>query len=243
MREGHGRVRGDVEAAARRKQQVGSGGCADAFVADDVGVDVRLDQGREPGELEHRQRAGAGRHHRSLEPGVAGGLQVATYAGKGCHATLLQPAHHCIALAVRQAPGASCLWRVVGFPLGETDPPAIEEGVDPFDPRVPLDVSAVVRATVEGREMQAGVLGHLQQKRVEDLAPGPGMQQSAVAEDAVQVEQTGVDCFGKTQHPRAHPHRRQPRQGMKPPDLRQTGEQLRGLLSLPPELESSLPQI
>ncbi len=87
--------------------------------------------------------------------------------------------------------------RVVDPSFRQTNSTAAEEGVDPFEPRAPVDVVAVVGAAVERNEVPAGLLGQTQQELVEDLTPSPGVQDAAVREDSLEVEQTGAEVAGR----------------------------------------------
>ena len=48
--------------------------------------------------------------------------------------------------------------------------------MDSFEPRAAVEECAVVRGSIEGDEVPAGLRAQLQQKVVEDLTPSPGVQ-------------------------------------------------------------------
>ena len=70
------------------------------------------------------------------------------------------------------------------------------------------------------------------EKIVEDLGPGPGVQDAAVGEHAVEVEQAGGDAVGQSEHLRRHRHGGEPRQRIDAGQPSELGQQLRRLESL-----------
>ena len=126
---------------------------------------------------------------------MTGGLEVAARAVEGGHAALLQAACQRLALSPCQAARGVGSSRVVGSSLGQADPAAAEKGVDAFEPRPSVEVRAVVGVAVEGDELPAGLVAQTQQELVEDLTPGPGVEQGAVGEDPLQVEETCADVL------------------------------------------------
>ena len=98
---------------------------------------------------------------------MTGRLEVATRAVERRHAALVQTAGERLALSPRE---------VIGLFVRQPDPAAVEKHVDAFEPRTPVDECPVVGTAVEGNEMHPRLLGEAQQELVEDLGPGPGVQ-------------------------------------------------------------------
>ena len=121
---------GEVTASSgrtpRRRQadrsKSGAGGDRRLLCPDHVGVDPHLDKAREPSPLEHRRRARAGRDHRALEPGMTGGLEIATRSCNCGHAPLAQPSIERLALPPGQTVGRIGAGGSLGSPSGRRIP-------------------------------------------------------------------------------------------------------------------------
>ena len=153
---------------------------------------------------------------------------------------LAKAARQCFALSSGQVAGGVGLIRIVGPSLGQTDPSAVEKGVNALQPRPPVQVGAVVGVPVEGNELPAGLVAQPQQELVEDLAPCPGMEHGAVGEHPFEVEETCPDRVGQAEHLRVQGHRREPRHRLDSAQPRQADEHLRGLAALMHEVVSPL---
>ena len=141
---------------------------------------------------------------------MTGGLEVATRAVEGGYAALTQAGARALRPSAwpdrtpcRPRPGRRAA-------LGQTDPAALEKGVDAFEPGPPVEVGAVVGVAVEGDELPARLVAQPQQKLVEDLAPRLGVKEGAVREDAFEVEEAGLGGRGQAEHRCAQRHRREP---------------------------------
>ena len=120
----------------------------------------------------------------------------------------------------------------------QLDAAAGEERVHALEPRPPVDVAPVVGAAVEPDEMPTRRLAQAQQKIVEDLGPGPGVQHAAVGEHAVEVVEAGGGAVGQAEHLRRHGHGGEPRQRLHAGQPAEAGEDLRRLEPLLHELVS-----
>ena len=106
----------------------------------------------------------------------------------------MQSAGHRVALAPREAARRVGVGRIAVASLGQLDAAAREERVHSFEPSAAVDVVPVVGAAVERDEVPARRLAQAQQEIVEDLGPGPGMEDAAVGQDPVEVVQAGGDA-------------------------------------------------
>ena len=119
-----------------------------------------------------------------------------------------------LALPAGDAVGGVGCGRIVRPALGEVDAAAREKRVDSFDPRPAVDVRAVVAGAIDGNNAPTPPLGEAKQQLVERVCPRLGVQDAAVREDAVQVEQARVDVSRKTEHLPADGKGREPRRRM-----------------------------
>ena len=83
--------------------------------------------------------------------------------------------------------------------------------MDSLEPLSPFDIRPVVRDTVEWNEMPTGLFAQAKEELIEDLTPGRGVDEAAVSEDPVEIEESGADAGGQPERTRCHRHLRQPR--------------------------------
>ena len=164
------RLRGlNAQVAAGGEQYIRGGARTQPLGANGFGIDSLLDQRREPGELQHGQRAGAGRDDCALHSGTSGGLQVAERPRESRHTALIQRSRHRRGFPPCQAAGGIGVGRAVGSSLGKPDATAVEERMDPFEPRTTVEVLAIVGHPVERDELPPGLRCNADEEVVEDL--------------------------------------------------------------------------
>ena len=123
----------------------------------------------------------------------------------------LHPARERLALLPREPVGRVGVCRVDGPPFREADAAAAEKEVDSLEPRAAVDVGAVVGVAVERDELPAGLVAQPEQELVEDLGPGRRVQDGAVGENAVEIEDARADAAPQAEHRDTQGGRREPR--------------------------------
>ena len=179
---------------------VGRGLALQPLAIDHVPVDDLLEQVEDARRHEHVPAIGARRHDRPAQAGVTGGMDVANRALVGLDALIVNQTQDEVVLAIPQAIDRVRPRGICGSPLGQVNPPRLEERTHPVVAWLAVHVAVVVRDLVEGDKMLAGLLGAPFQELVEHLLPGRRVDGGGLGQHAVHVEQAGLHVIGQPEH-------------------------------------------
>ena len=198
--EHHGLLLRHVQVSRRGEERVGRGLARQVPLLRDHPVDPVVDQVDEPGDLQHHLGVRRRRHHGGRQARVPHGVQVAHGAGVDVDAVGADLLVDELVLAGREAVDRLGVRAVGRLPLRQRDPPGDQEGAGAVQPRLAVDVRAVVGLDVERDELHSRALGVGAQEVVEHLLPRRRVHAGGVGEHPVEVEQAGAGRVGKAEH-------------------------------------------
>jgi len=126
---------------------------AERSFANDFAVHDRVEEKREPREVEHCARVLADRDDRAAKAGVPRGGEVLTRRTERRHTLMGQNRAQRSLLVVREAMDGLGVWRVAESADLEADPAATQERTHPVEARPPVEVVLVVPVRVEGHDL------------------------------------------------------------------------------------------